>query len=71
MVTSIEVHEKAKDIIRVGLDAQFKGKVRFDEIRITPRPGADDEEYLDVQVIYEGKKRGARARFAQLPARTD
>ena len=33
----------------------FQGKVRFHEVRINPRSGADDEEYLDIQVIYIGK----------------
>ena len=56
MVTSQEAHEKAKEIIRGGLEAQFQGKVRFSEIRITPRPGNNDEEYLDVQVIYDGRR---------------
>ena len=55
MVTVEEAHEKAKTIIQDGLDAQFQGKVRFREVRITPRLGAGDEEYLDIQVIYAGK----------------
>ena len=55
MVTSQDAHEKAKNIIERGLEAQFQGKVRFIEIRITPRTGDDDEEYLDVQVIYDGR----------------
>ena len=55
MVTSQDAHEKAKNIFERGLEAQFQGKVRFIEIRITPRTGDDDEEYLDVQVIYDGR----------------
>ena len=55
MVTPQETHERAKGIIQQGLDTHFQGKVRFHEVRITPRWGADDEEYLDVQVIYVGK----------------
>ena len=55
MGASQDAHEKAKNIIERGLEAQFQGKVRFIEIRITPRPGDDDEEYLDVQVIYDGR----------------
>lgn len=50
MVTARETHDKAKSIIRNGLDIHFQGKVR-----ITPRSGADDEEYLDAQAIYIGK----------------
>ena len=56
MVTSQDAHEKAKDIIRGGLEAQFQGKISFNEIRITPRSGDGDEEYLDVQVIYNGRR---------------
>lgn len=55
MVTSETTHDRAKSIIQNGLDTHFQGKVRFHEVRITPRSGADDEEYLDVQVIYVGK----------------
>ena len=55
MVITTEALEKAQDIIRAGLDAQFRGKVRFDSIRITPRPGPDDEEYLDVLVVYDNR----------------
>ena len=55
MVTTHETHEKAKEIIQDALETQFQGKVHFHEIRITARPGADDDEYLDVQAIYTGK----------------
>ena len=54
MVTLQESHERAKTIIQDGLNALFQGKIRFREVRITPRLGAGDEEYLDVQVIYAG-----------------
>ena len=52
MAITAEALEKAQNIIRDGLDAQFLGKVSFDSVRITPRPGPDDEEYLDVLVVY-------------------
>ena len=61
MVITTEAQEKAKDIIRADLDAQFRGKVRFGSIRITPRPGPDDEEYLDVLVVYEGRREDLQA----------
>lgn len=54
MATVQETHDHAKRIIRDGLNLRFKGAVDFQEVRITPRAGADDQEYLDVQVIYEG-----------------
>ena len=53
MVITTEALEKAQNIIRDGLDAQFRGNVRFDSVRITPRPGPDEEEYLDVLVVYD------------------
>ena len=37
MVIATEAQEKARDIIRADLDAQFRGKVRFGSIRITLR----------------------------------
>ena len=55
MVSSQDAQEKAKGIIERGLETQFQDKVRFIEIRITLRAGDDDEEYLDVLVIYDGR----------------
>lgn len=57
MAITAEVLEKVQNIIRDGMDAQFLGKVSFDfdSVRITPRPGPDDEEYLDVLVVYESR----------------
>ena len=55
MISPHVAQEKAKGIIERGLETQFQDKVRFVEIRITPRAGDDDEEYLDVLVIYEGR----------------
>lgn len=55
MAITAEALEKAQNIIRDGLDAQFLGKVSFDSVRITPRPGPDDEEYLDVLVVYDSR----------------
>ena len=61
MAITAEALEQAQHIIRNGLDAQFLGKVGFDSVRIVPRPGPDDEEYLDVLVVYD-------SRDADLPA---
>ena len=55
MAFNTETIEKAQNIIKDGLDAQFQGKVSFDSVRITPRPGPDDEEYLDVLVVYDSE----------------
>ena len=61
MVITTEAQEKAKDIIRADLEEQFLGKVRFGSIRITSRPGPDDEEYLDVLVVYDGRREDLQA----------
>ena len=55
MAINTETLEKAQNIIKDGLDAQFQGKVSFDSVRITPRLGPDDEEYLDVLVVYDSR----------------
>ena len=60
MVITADAQEQAKDIIRADLDAQFRGKVRFSSIRIIPRPGSD-EEYLDVLVVYDGRREDLQA----------
>ena len=61
MVIATEAQEKARDIIRADLDAQFRGKVRFGSIRITLRLGLDDEECLDVLVVYDGRREDLQA----------
>jgi hypothetical protein len=63
MAITAEALEKVQNIIRDGLDTQFRGRVSFDSIRITPRLGPDDEEYLDVLVVYDS---GDEALVAQL-----
>ena len=54
MTTVQETYDEASRIIRDGLNVCFDGAVDFSEVRITPRDGADEEQYLDVQVIYDG-----------------
>lgn len=56
MAISLEVQEKAKEIILAGLRAQAHGSVRFCDIHATVRLNAEDEEFLDVVVIYEGPR---------------
>ena len=63
MAINAEALEKAQTIIREGLDVQFQGKVSFDSVRITPRPGPDDEDYLDVLVVYDSKDGGLVAQL--------
>ena len=56
MAISLEVQEKAKEIILAGLRAQAHGSVKFRDIHATVRLNAIDEEFLDVVVIYEGPR---------------
>ena len=63
MAITTEAREKAQTIIREGLDAHFRGKVSFDSVGITPRSGPDDEDYLDVLVVYSGSDGDLAARL--------
>jgi hypothetical protein len=56
MAIALETQEKAKQIILKGLRAQSHGSVRFCDIHATVRLDAEDEEFLDVVVIYEGPR---------------
>lgn len=56
MGIALETQEKAKEIILAGLRAQSHGSVRFCDIHATVRLNAEDEEFLDVVVIYEGPR---------------
>lgn len=54
MAISLEIQEKAKEIILAGLRAQAHGSIRFGDIEAEVAWNAIDEEFLDVSVIYEG-----------------
>ena len=56
MAISLETQEKAKKIILAGLRAQSHGSVRFCDIHAAVRLNAEDEEFLDMLVIYEGPR---------------
>ena len=56
MAISLEIQEKAKQIILAGLRAQSHGSVRFCDIHATVKLNAIDEESLDMVVIYEGPR---------------
>jgi hypothetical protein len=56
MTISLETQEKTKAIILAGLRGQSHGSVRFCDIHATVRLDAEDEEFLDVVVIYEGPR---------------
>ena len=56
MAISLEVREKAKEIILAGLRAQSHGSVRFCDIHAEVKLNAIDEEALFVSAIYEGPR---------------
>ena len=56
MAISLETQEKAKEIILAGLRAQAHGSVRFCDIHAMVRLNAEEEEFLDMLVIYEGPR---------------
>ena len=56
MAISLETQEKAKKIILGGLQGQSHGSVRFCDIHATVRLNAEDEDFLDVVVIYDGPR---------------
>lgn len=56
MAISLEIQEKAKQIILAGLRAQAHGSVRFCDIHAEVKLNAIDEEALFVSAIYEGSR---------------
>ena len=56
MAISLEVQEKAKEIILAGLRARSHDSVRFCDIHAEVKLNAIDEEVLFVSVIYEGPR---------------
>ena len=57
MAISLEVQEKAKEIIRSELTSRLTGRVRIETIRATPMLDATDDEFLQVSVVYEGNRK--------------
>ena len=57
MTFSLEMQEKAAEIIRSELTSQLTGRVRIDSIRATPMLDATDDEFLQVSVVYEGNRK--------------
>ena len=62
MAISLDTQEKAKEIILTGLRAQSHGPVRFNDIDAQVRRNAEDEEFLDVIVFYDGKREDLNVR---------
>ena len=58
-----ETQEKAKRVIWDRLDSHFKGKVRFSEIRASAMVDRDDNDFLNVSVVYEGDRKGLEPRL--------
>lgn len=56
MPISPTAQSAAEDIIRSYLNEELAGQVRIVKVLSSPRFGQDDEEFLDVSVIYEGQR---------------
>lgn len=63
MTITAETQEKAKQVIWDGLDAHFKGRVRFSEIRTDPMLDQEENDFLNVLVVYEGDRKGLEPRL--------
>ena len=63
MTIPAETQEKARQVIREGLDSHFKGGVRFSEIRATALLDQDENDFLNVLVVYEGDRKGLEPRL--------
>ena len=63
MTIPTETQEKAKRVIWKKLDSHFKGKVRFSEIRASAMLDQDDNDFLNVLVVYEGDRKGLEPRL--------
>ena len=63
MTISAETQERAKQVIWKGLNSHFKGKVRFSDVRASAMLDQDEDEFLNVLVIYEGDRKGLEPRL--------
>ena len=63
MIISTETKDRARDIIWKGLKAHFKGKVHFADIRASAMQDQDQDEFLNVLVVYDGDRNGLDARL--------
>ena len=63
MTISAETQDRAKDIIWRGLKAHFKGNVHFADIRASTMLDQDQDEFLNVLVVYDGNRNGLDARL--------
>ena len=63
MTITSETQEKAKQVIWEGLDSHFKGKIRFSEIRADAMLDQEENDFLNVLVVYEGDRKGLEPRL--------
>ena len=63
MTIPAETQEEAKRVIREGLDAQFKGGVRFSEVRASAMLDEDENDFLNVLVVYDGDSKSLEPRL--------
>ena len=63
MTISAETQDGAKDVIRRGLKSHFKGKVSFADVHASAMLDQDQDEFLNVLVVYEGDYKRLDARL--------
>ena len=63
MTITAETQEKAKQVIWKGLDSHFKGRARFSEIRANAMLDQEENDFLNVLVVYEGDRKGLEPRL--------
>ncbi len=63
MTISTETQEKAKQIIWKGLNFHFNGKVRFADVHASAMLDQDQDEFLNVLVVYEGDRKNLEPRL--------
>ena len=52
-----EVTRKVKSIVRKALDERFKDEFVFDPIIVQTRFDHDDDEYVDIWIVYDGDRK--------------
>ena len=55
MAATQEIQNKVAGIVRRLLEEQFNGRMVFDPILVQPEIDHDEEEYLHIYVVYDGK----------------
>ena len=56
-MTSQAVRDKVADLVRQDLEECFGDKLAFDPILVFDRVDHDDDDYLDIIIVYEGDRK--------------